>query len=511
MANILHLDGRTLEGGGQLLRNSICLSALTGTAIHITNIRGHRGGGGGLKAQHLACVRWLAQACEAHVSGDEKGSAELVFVPGGRREGGGGRSSSSLPPAFVGRQRVEDGGGREVLVCRPLEMATAGSTGLALQAVLPYLLFFRPERGCGGEELERFPMRLTVLGGTNVSGSPSFEYVRYVLLPTLRRLSVPEMSVSLERRAWSSARVGAVGGFTIEIAPRRLRNGLGGGGLGCFDLGLGRQLADPVFEPEMPSEIHAVMVGPSTGRDLFQAALKKELVQHFGSGFAIQSDSREQSPTTTRFKLSFEQSLSENKIYMLLIATVPASSSHTRPGSNSPASSFHSQPNSPTSSASSRSNSSARNPSTALLASDILREQSARKPINLPKTIVEMTTRVVGTLAREWRSNAVVDEHMRDQLIIFQALAHGRSGMFGGWDVQGGKAGKHAGEENQETPPSPAEPGQRKMREMSLHARTAEWVCETILSYEGKPDVKFDADGWCLGYGFGRGEEGSWL
>lgn len=53
----LELDGRTLEGGGQLIRIAYCLSALTRKAIRVTNIRGNRSGGGGLKAQHLACVQ----------------------------------------------------------------------------------------------------------------------------------------------------------------------------------------------------------------------------------------------------------------------------------------------------------------------------------------------------------------------------------------------------------------------------------------------------------------------
>jgi RNA 3'-terminal phosphate cyclase (ATP) len=39
------LDGRTGEGGGQLVRIAACLSALTGTPIRIHNVRGNRGGG----------------------------------------------------------------------------------------------------------------------------------------------------------------------------------------------------------------------------------------------------------------------------------------------------------------------------------------------------------------------------------------------------------------------------------------------------------------------------------
>jgi len=53
------LDGRTGEGGGQLVRIAACLSAITGTPIHIHDVRGNRGkgknkasGGGETSSQH---------------------------------------------------------------------------------------------------------------------------------------------------------------------------------------------------------------------------------------------------------------------------------------------------------------------------------------------------------------------------------------------------------------------------------------------------------------------------
>ncbi len=39
------LDGRTGEGGGQLVRIAACLSAITGTPIRVHNVRGNRGRG----------------------------------------------------------------------------------------------------------------------------------------------------------------------------------------------------------------------------------------------------------------------------------------------------------------------------------------------------------------------------------------------------------------------------------------------------------------------------------
>lgn len=82
MSNPISIQGSTLEGGGQVIRLSVALSALTGIPIHIYDIRAKRAGGGGLGEQHLTSVKWLAAACGAKLTGATLGSRTLVFEPG---------------------------------------------------------------------------------------------------------------------------------------------------------------------------------------------------------------------------------------------------------------------------------------------------------------------------------------------------------------------------------------------------------------------------------------------
>ena len=84
---MLEIDGSQGEGGGQVLRTSLSLSALTGRPFRLTNIRDKRSKPG-LRPQHVTAVRAVASICDAEVTEDEINSTTLTFAPQSKPKGG---------------------------------------------------------------------------------------------------------------------------------------------------------------------------------------------------------------------------------------------------------------------------------------------------------------------------------------------------------------------------------------------------------------------------------------
>ncbi|KAK0798448.1 hypothetical protein LTR02_002476 [Friedmanniomyces endolithicus] len=407
----IELDGRTLEGGGQLIRIALCLSALTSKPVKITNIRGNRSGGGGLKAQHLACVDWLAQACSVRVEGAEKGAKTLLFVPHAARSVER-KDSLNVPPVF--RKRTLKNGSR---------------------AILPFVLFTK----LPGSEENGIPIRLTLSGGTNVSGSPSYDYITQVLLPTLENIGFPGITATIAKRGWSHGGT-SIGEITLEI-PATTR-------LPLPPFHLTRQ-DPPIKRRTAPCSLTATVIAPPAYQDHFRDRLTTAIAMHFNlnnhaSDFPL--------------KVQCEDSHHDKRLYLLLVAQIPV----------------HEHQPDVTSDSSSTCTPSATH---HFLGRDWLYDRKL-PPNGHPKAIADMAGRVVRELHGEVSSGACVDEHLRDQVVIFQALAKGRSVVFAGEDEDEDGEGW-------------------KAREPSLHARTAEWVCREMLG------VRFDAGGVCEGVGYG--------
>lgn len=153
---MLELRGDIHEGGGQILRTALALSARTGLAFRLVRIRAGRSRPG-LQAQHLAAVRLAAQLCDARLQGDALHSTELTFEPG---------------PLRAGKFSVDIG--------------TAGSMTLLLQATF-WALAAAPG-----------PCEVEVRGGSDVSWSPPLDFLQQVTLPLYRQLA-PIETVEIRR------------------------------------------------------------------------------------------------------------------------------------------------------------------------------------------------------------------------------------------------------------------------------------------------------------------------
>lgn len=169
---MITLDGQTLEGGGQILRIAIALAALTNQPLSIHSIRGSRPGKKGLKASHLAAVQSLTEISNGVVEGATLRSETLSFYP--------------PAPTEIPRVKQE----------YSIKLDTPGSAFLVFQALYPYLLRAGALAGIEG------PIRVDITGGTNVTFSPSFDYVQQVLVPNLKALEFPGLSVEVQKRGW---------------------------------------------------------------------------------------------------------------------------------------------------------------------------------------------------------------------------------------------------------------------------------------------------------------------
>ncbi len=154
---MLEIDGSYGEGGGQILRTAVSLSALTGKDARISNIRANRPKPG-LSSQHITAITAVAKLCNAETSELKIGTNAIEFRPG-KLEGGNFH----------------------------FDVLTAGSVTLVLQACIPPSIFAPNET------------LLKITGGTDVKWAPPIDYLRFVIRPLLNKMGI-DMEVELTRR-----------------------------------------------------------------------------------------------------------------------------------------------------------------------------------------------------------------------------------------------------------------------------------------------------------------------
>ena len=394
----LQIDGTTLEGGGQLFRLALSLSALISKPIRITDIRGKRGGSsrtgkdGGIKPAHHAGAAWLARATRAATNGLEVKSKELLFCPARQVEAQSADDEDSKKGSEIWEDVFESG----KLVRRETKilMKTPGSVFLILQAILPYVLFYPTAPALS--DPDPVPLRLTIEGGTNVWHSLSFEYADQILFPILQdKLGLGPFKLKLHRRGWSTGSA-SVGKIQLDVLPHRSDRALP-----AFSL---------VDRGDIVKFRVSILAPDNRWRNELRDSVVQKILQRWPDvdiDFPVDDFSGHQ-----------------KRIYLLLIAE----------SSNG-----------------------------YLLGRDWLYDEKVNEA-KLGKTVERIVSKVIQDMETELEHGGCIDEWLQDQLVVFQALADGKSFIEG--------------------------------RDASLHTQTARWLVKEMLG------IEFDKQGNCEGVAF---------
>jgi len=174
------IDGSFGEGGGQIIRSAVTLSAIIGTPVQVENIRINRKVPG-LRPQHMLGIKILSKICQATVEGLYVNSTSLSFSP-----------SES-----ISTQLTEDVG-------------TAGSIPLILQVLIPAVSLMKKN------------LRISIAGGTDVPWSPTSNYTKFVLGETYSRIGI-NFSFDIKRRGYYPKGRGLI---EAEVIPAKNLNPL---------------------------------------------------------------------------------------------------------------------------------------------------------------------------------------------------------------------------------------------------------------------------------------------
>ena len=150
---MLKIDGNYGEGGGQILRSSVALSAILQKPIEIYNIRSKRSKPG-LRPQHFYVVKTLADIFNANVENLYVGSKSIVFKPSKKKDG----------KSFSNNLKINIG--------------SAGSISLILQTLIPSISIAKKD------------VSIKIMGGTDVPMSPTIDYIRYIVSEIYRIIGI---------------------------------------------------------------------------------------------------------------------------------------------------------------------------------------------------------------------------------------------------------------------------------------------------------------------------------
>jgi len=170
LEDLISLDGGSGEGGGQLLRISMALTALLRRAIRIHSIRANRRVPG-LRNQHLGTVELAREVSGGRLDGAHLNSTALTF---------------DARHATASAGKLGDDGRVQFAA----ESRTGGSVALMVQGALPIALFSKAS------------VDMTLKGGTHVAFSPAIDFMQVPLRDLLTRFGA-QVGIEVKQRMFN--------------------------------------------------------------------------------------------------------------------------------------------------------------------------------------------------------------------------------------------------------------------------------------------------------------------
>jgi RNA 3'-terminal phosphate cyclase (ATP) len=174
---LIKIDGSQGEGGGQILRTAISLSAITSKPIEVSNIRANRPNPG-LRPQHVAGIKIIADLFQAKCENLRVGAEWIRFSPSDRFEGGSVK----------------------------YDIGTAGSIPLTLMTLVPAV------------SLSNNSLQVEITGGTDVLASPTIDYIKHIVSESYLSLG-SRFSVEILKRGYYPK-----GGGVVQCTINQCKN-----------------------------------------------------------------------------------------------------------------------------------------------------------------------------------------------------------------------------------------------------------------------------------------------